>query len=155
LSSVADVPDKTLETSRAFTKTGVKVEFGVDGTRLNQKLPSGFFETVVFQFPDAGSRASADKFTANHQLICHFLKSADKVLALNGQFIITILGTTCNYGVFDLKRAADLSSFEVECAQPFYRSHFEGCNHSNTWLTDSALQAYRSCTTYVFGRPPR
>lgn len=154
LAKLNDVPDGVLDTSRALTKAGAVVVFNVDGTKLDRNFPSRFFSTIVFQFPNAGSRASSNGFTASHQLVCAFLRSAETVLAINGKIAITIVDTNYYHGVFDLKRAADLAGFIVESAHPFYRSHFAGYQHSNTGVTASALQAYRSCTTYVFARSP-
>lgn len=151
---LSEVSDKTLETSRELAKLGAVVAFDVDGTKLDQKFPSGFFKTVAFQFPNAGSRDSADGFTSNHRLVLNFLCAASKVLAVGGQIIITIVDNNYYHGVFDLRRAADIAGFKVESAYPFYRSHFPAYQHSNTKPTISALQSYRSCTTYVFDRSP-
>jgi hypothetical protein len=151
---LTDVSDGVLSVSQALTKAGAFVGFSVDGTKLYRNFPSRFLSTIVFQFPNAGSRASSNGLTTSHQLICAFLRSAETVLAIGGQIVITIVDTHYYHGVFDLKRAADLAGFKVESAHPFYRSHYAGYQHSNSGPTPSALQAYRSCTTYVFVRSP-
>lgn len=151
---LSDISDKTLATSRELAKFGAIVVFDIDGTKLDQEFPSGFFQTVVFQFPNAGSRASADVFTSNHRLVLNFLCSTSKVLAVGGQIIITIVDNNYYHGVFDLKRAADIAGFKAEKAYSYYRSHYGVYQHSNTKPSNSALQFYRSCTTYVFVRSP-
>jgi hypothetical protein len=149
---LADVSYETLETSRELTKAGANVGFDIDGTKLDQKFPSRYFQRIVFQFPNAGSRASAEGSTANHRLISDFFCAAGRVIAVGGQVIITIVDNNYYHGVFDLKRAADGAGFKLDNAHPFYRSHYEAYQHSNTKPTVSALQSYRVCTSYVFTR---
>ncbi|MCA3695149.1 class I SAM-dependent methyltransferase [Aquidulcibacter sp.] len=149
---LSDAPDETLQTCRELAKLGATIAFGIDGTTLEQKFPIGFFKTIVFQFPNAGSRASAGGTTANHRLVSNFLCSAGRVLEVGGQIIITIVDNNYYHGIFDLKRAAESAGFKVESAFPFFRSHFAAYRHTNTKPTASALQSYRSCTTYRFVR---
>lgn len=129
-----------------LANAGVVVLHNVEATRLGSQFHHKF-QTLVFQFPNTGSRRAVYSQTENHHLIRRFLRSAREVLAFNGVVLITTVDSPHHHGVFDIQGAADKTGFVIESLHPFYRSHWSGYRHQNTLDAGSALRAtYKACT---------
>ena len=132
---------------------GARVLHGVDATRLESRFRRGL-RTIVFQFPNSGSRRSVYGGTANHHLMRRFLRSCDRVLASGGVVAITTVDSQYYHGLFDVPGAADAAAFSVLSVHLFHRSHWNGYSHVNTLDVGSALRAsYRACTWVLTPRP--
>lgn len=137
----------------ALRTLGARVLHGVDATGLDRRFRQGF-RTIVFQFPNAGSRCSVYGGTANHHLVRRFLRSCRKVLAREGIVAITTVDRPYYHGLFDLPGAAETTGFSILSVHPFFRTHWPGYGHVNTLDVGSALRAsYRACTWVLAPRP--
>lgn len=140
LSALAKRNAATLE------KLGVCVLHEIDATRLQRNFRSGF-KTIVFQFPNSGSRRPIYGRTANHHLVRRFLRSSSRCLKKKGQVVITTVDSTHYHGAFDIPEAANVAGFSIKSVHPFFRTHWHGYEHCNTLDIGSALRAsYRACT---------
>ena len=132
---------------------GARVLHGVDATRLESCFKRGL-RTIMFQFPNSGSRRSVYGGTANYHLMRRFLRSCDRVLASGGVVAITTVDSPYYHGLFDVPGASDAAGFSVLSVHPFRRSRWNGYSHVNTLDVGNALRAsYRACTWVLAPRP--
>ena len=145
--------EETKRNAAMLRGLGARGMQGIDATRLEQRFRRGL-RTVVFQFPNVGSRRSVYGGTANHHLMRRFLRSCARVLASDGIVAITTVDSPYYHGLFDVPGAADATAFSVVRVHPFHRSRWNGYSHVNTLDVGSALRAsYRACTWVLMPRP--
>ena len=144
--AVDAITEATKRNRAALHRLGANVLHGVNATSLGERLQLGW-HTIVFQFPNAGSRRSVHGGTANHHLIRRFLRSCRKVLSSDGSVAVSTVDSAYYHGVFDVPRAAEATGFAINAVHPFYRTQWDGYGHTNTLDVGSALRAsYRVCT---------
>jgi len=122
----------------------------VDATHLEQSLIPHKFDTIIFQFPNVGSREAIYGRNPNFIMIRKFLRSAAPYLAPAGKILISVVDNPHYHGAFQFDEAAAFSGYEQPEAYPFDPSLFSGYSHTNTNDDDSALDDHSRFTTWVF-----
>lgn len=126
------------------------VMHGVDATHLDKSLRPHEFDTIIFQFPNVGSREAKYGQNPNHIMIRKFLRSAEKFLKSDGKILITAVDNPHYQGVFRFEDAAEFAGYKIIETWPFDPSLFSGYAHTNTNDEDSALGGHRRFVTHVF-----
>ncbi len=145
-----DISDETRINAQKLSKVGVSILNNVDATRLGRAFPHQQFDTIIFQFPNAGSREPNRGHNPNFVLVRRFLKSADERLQRNGEIIVTVVNNSYYDGRFRIEEAADYAGIRNFYAIPFSLDDFPSYAHVNTNDEDSALKEHRSFETWVF-----
>nr|CAD7458614.1 unnamed protein product [Timema tahoe] len=116
-------------------KRGVRVLFGVDGTKLTDhpQLKNETFSKILFNFPHVGGKM---KIHLNRKLLCSFFKSAARLLSPGGRVIVSLCrgqgGTPADvprrawsdsWQVVEMAAHGDLVLSQVE---PFHQHVFPG-----------------------------
>ena len=143
----------------AFLRTRSKVLFGIDGTKLHDHahLKDKKFDIIVFTSPHTGlpnnaqgtSGFSTETIESNKTLIRNFLISAQRILAQDGEIIIT-LKTSAPY---DKWTFPDFAQFDIEpkSHHSFNAELFPGYTHratrSHVTFVNNGL-----AKSYVFSR---
>lgn len=55
--------------AKLLQQAGIKVLYGLDGTKLHKNFYSTTFDTIIFQFPHSGSREGINGVNANYVLV--------------------------------------------------------------------------------------
>lgn len=105
---------------------------GVDATHLEKSLRPQEFDTIVFQFPNVGSREAKYGHNPNHVLIRHFLRSAVHYLAPSGKILVSAVDSPHYQGTFQFDEAAAFAGYAAPEAYPFDPARFSGYSHTNT-----------------------
>ena len=135
----------------ALQKSGASVFHDIDCTKLDQIFPDVGFDTIVFQFPNVGSRQPKYGRNPNHHLLTRFLRSSHGCLNPDGEVAITIVNRPHYEGAFDVDNAAQKSEFDYPEEFKFEPKRFSGYSHVNTNdENESALSRFRSFRTWVF-----
>lgn len=145
-----DISDETRINAQKLSGVGVNILDNVDATRLDRAFPHRLFDTIIFQFPNAGSREPNRGHNPNFVLVRRFLKSAAEHLRRNGEIIITVVNSSYYDGRFRIEEAADYAGIGNFYAIPFSPGDFPFYSHVNTNDEDSALKEHRSFETWVF-----
>ena len=106
---VSDFAKKNINNLKTI---GVKVLYKIDATKLEQHFDRGTFETIIFQFPNVGSREPINGKNPNFVLLNDFLKSAKLVLSQNGKAIISVVDSHYYEGIFQIEETRQLLLFE-------------------------------------------
>jgi len=107
-------------------------------------------DTIIFQFPNAGSREAEERHNPNFILVRDFLKSAAKCLRPHGKVLISAVDNPYYRGAFQFDDAAETTNFELPRVYPFDPSKFPGYSHINTNDEESAIEKYDQFSTWVF-----
>ena len=110
----------------ALRRLGASVVSGVDATNLEQRLFYRQFDTIVFQFPNVGSREPEEGRNPNFILVRDFLRSAAKHLRSDGQVLITAVDSAYYHGAFQLDEAAAAAGFSKPDTYSFDPSKLHG-----------------------------
>ena len=97
-----DISDETTKNAQRILQKGGEVLYGVDATRIDKSLKPQCFDTIIFQFPNVGSRESKHGHTSNHVMIRRFLRSAAMYLEECGKVLITVVDNPHYAGVLNL-----------------------------------------------------
>lgn len=141
---------ETRQNAESLRHHGVFVMHDVDATHLEQNLKPHKFDTIIFQFPNVGSREAIYGRNPNFIMIRKFLRSAVPYLAPAGRILISVVDNSHYQGVFQFDEAAAFAGYEQPEAYPFDPSLFSGYSHTNTNDDDSALNDHSRFTTWVF-----
>ena len=134
----------------ALRRLGASVIPGVDAMNLEQRLFYRRFDTIVFQFPNVGSRELEEGRNPNFILVRDFLKSAAKHLQPGGQVLITAVDSPYYHGAFQFDEAAAAGGFSKPDTYLFDLLKLPGYIHTNTNNTDSAIDGHDMFRTWVF-----
>lgn len=129
---------------------GVSVLNGVDATGLNKTFHQQQFDTIIFQFPNAGSREPNRGHNPNFVLVRRFLKCSVEYLRPNGEIIISVVDSPYYEGRFRIDEAAEYAGIRRFFSIPFFPRDFPSYSHVNTNDDDSALAEHRSFETWIF-----
>ena len=131
-------------------RLGASVIPGVDATNLEQRLFYRRFDTIVFQFPNVGSREPDEGRNPNFILVRDFLRSVAKHLQQDGQVLITAVDSPYYHGAFQFDEAAAAGGFSKPDTYLFDLLKLPGYIHTNTNNTDSAIDGHDMFRTWVF-----
>lgn len=108
------------------------------------------FDTIIFQFPHAGSREPIRGHNPNFVLVRDFLKSASAQLVYGGKVLITAVDSPYYRGAFQFEEAAKLAGFKEAETYPFDPSDFPGYVHTMAHEDGDALSHHDDFSTWVF-----
>lgn len=145
-----ELSNTTQANAKELRAAGVTVLHGIDATDLADTFGSQRFDTIVFQFPNAGSRDSVEGHTANFVLVRDFLTSAAKQLAYGGQVLISAIDSPYYEGSFQFEEAAEEAGFLPPKAYAFDPEQFSDYEHTMTHQDGSALDDDDQFSTWVF-----
>ncbi len=146
----SDLSEEAQENSEILKQSGASVINGIDATKLDRYFPHQKFDTIIFQFPNAGSREPEYGRNPNHILIRDFLKNAVSCLAPEGKILITAVDSPHYQGAFQFEEAAEKAGYDILGSYPFDPKSFPGYSHTNTNNDDSALEKHDEFKTWVF-----
>ncbi len=148
--SEKNLPDGATKNVQIIKCNGAQIMHNVDATHLEKHFRSKKFDTIIFQFPNVGSRDSKYGHNPNHVMIRKFLRSAANYLSPSGRVMISAVDSPHYEGAFQFDEAAKFADFETPETYPFDPSIFCGYSHINTNDDDSALDDHKRFATWVF-----
>lgn len=131
-------------------RNGAVVMHNIDATHLEKKFGSQKFDTIIFQFPNVGSREPIHGRNPNYILLRKFLRSAAAILGSAGKVIISTVDRPHYDGAFQFEDAAEFAGFKHPEIYSFDPSDFPGYSHVNTNDTESAIEEHKGFVTRVF-----
>ncbi len=126
------------------------VRHHIEATKLEHYFKPQSFDTIIFQFPNVGSRDAKYAHNPNHVLIRNFLRSAKPFLKKHAQIFITAVDSPHYHGAFQFDEAAKFARCKVPQSYSFDPSLFSGYSHTNTNDEDSALDKHHKFATWIF-----
>lgn len=145
-----DISAETKDNAMILHCHGVTVIYDVDATRLSNHFGKHKYNTIIFQFPNVGSRDPKYGQNPNHIMIRKFLENAKNHLCPGGKILITTVNTPYYDGVFRFEDAAKFAGCSITESYPFDPSVFRGYSHINTCDDGSALKDHKRFETRVF-----
>jgi tRNA G46 methylase TrmB len=149
-----NLSDDAIKNSNDLKRKGVQIFHGVDVTHFEKNFGRHQFDTIIFQFPNVGSRDPKHGHNPSHILVRNFLRSAAPYLSKEGRIIITTVDSPHYEGVFQFDDAAKFSNYHTPESYPFDPEQFSDYSHTNTNDDESAIEDHRRFVTHVF-RPKR
>mgnify|MGYP002713193696 CR=1 FL=1 len=146
-----NLSDEAQQNASLLQRYGALVMHGVDATHLERSFRPYEFDTIIFQFPNVGSRKAKYGQNPDHIMIRKFLHSAERIFKPDGKVLITAVDSPHYQGVFRFDDAAKFAGYEITETWPFDPSLFSGYAHTNTNDEDSALDGHSRFVTHVFG----
>ena len=138
--------------AEALKRLGAEIRHGINAKQLARIFSNQKFESIVFQFPNCGSRDPVRGQNPNAALALTFLKNACAILRRNGKVLISTVDSPHYRGAFQFFEAAEKAGFNAPESFPFYPSNYKGYIHTNTNDDDSALSNHRKFCTWAFTR---
>ncbi|MGB4058375.1 MAG: Rossmann-like fold-containing protein [Alphaproteobacteria bacterium] len=145
-----DLSQDAKENAAILMCHSVSVSHGVNATHLEKSPLNSQYGTIIFQFPNVGSRTPKYGQNPNHVMIRKFLDSAGNYLSSTGRILITTVDSPHYEGVFRLKDASQFAGYKVSGFYPFDPKMFRGYSHANTLDSDSAIKNHARFITWVF-----
>ncbi|MCE3005287.1 MAG: DUF2431 domain-containing protein [Rickettsiales bacterium] len=145
-----ELSSDTIVNAEALRRKGVTVLHSVDGSSLASVFGSWRFDTIVFQFPHAGSRDAVEGHNPNFILVRDFLISAATQLHRGGKVLISAVDSPHYRGAFQFDEAADIAGFAPPESYPFDPSAFPEYEHTMTHQSGSAIGHHDEFSTWVF-----
>lgn len=145
-----DLSDEARQNAAPLQRCGALVMYGVDATYLEKSFRPHEFDTIIFQFPNVGSRDAKHGHNPNHVMIRKFLRSAVPYLAPAGKILISAVDSPHYQGAFQFDDAAAFAGYTTPESYPFDPSLFPGYSHTNTNDEESALDEHNRFATWVF-----
>jgi hypothetical protein len=146
----SDLSEEAQQNTELLNRSGASVMNNIDATKLDQYFPHQKFDTIIFQFSNAGSREPEYGRNPNYILIRDFLKSAAFCLEPKGKILITAVDSPHYQGAFKFEEAAEKAGYRIIGAYPFDPESFPGYGHTNTNDDDSALEKHDDFKTWIF-----
>ena len=145
-----ELSSDAITNAEALRRKGVTVLHGVDASNLASVFGSWRFDSIVFQFPHAGSREEVEGHNPNFILVRDFLISAAAQLNRGGKVLISAVDSPHYRGAFQFDEAADVSGFAPPESYPFDPSAFPEYEHTMTHQSGSAIEHHDEFSTWVF-----
>jgi 25S rRNA (uracil2634-N3)-methyltransferase len=145
-----DLSNEARQNAAFLRNHGALVMYSVDATNLEQSLRPYKFDTIIFQFPNVGSREAIYGRNPNFIMIRKFLRSAAPYLAPSGRVLISTVDNPHYQGAFQFDEAAAFAGYAAPEVYPFDPSLFPGYSHTNTNDDESALDDHNHFATWVF-----
>lgn len=145
-----NISDITRRNAARLLEKGATVLHGVDATNLEKFFRYRHFDTIVFQFPNVGSRIPFEGRNPNFILIRDFLRSARKCLNPHGKVMITAVDSPHYQGAFHFEEAAGIAGFNKPDVYSFDPAKLPAYIHTNTNDENSALDGHNKFSTWVF-----
>ena len=146
-----NISEETRQNASYLQRCGTSVMHGIDATHLERHFKPHEFDTIIFQFPNVGSREAKYGQNPNHIMIRKFLRSAERILKPDGKILITAVDSPHYQGAFRFEEAAEFAGYKIIETWLFDPSLFSGYAHTNTNDEDSALDGHSRFVTHVFG----
>lgn len=144
-----DISDDAKTNAQKLSRVWVTVLDNVDATHLDRTFHHQQFDTIIFQFPNAGSREPNRGHNPNYVLVRRFLRSAAEHLQQDGEIIATVVNSSYYDGRFRMDEAAEYAGIKNFYAIPFSPGDFPSYSHVNTNDEDSALKEHQSFETWI------
>lgn len=145
-----DLSDEARQNASLLQRYGALIMHDVDATHLEKSFRPHEFDTIIFQFPNVGSRDAKHGHNPNHVMIRKFLRSAAPYLAPSGKTLISAVDSPHYQGAFQFDDAAAFAGYRMPESYPFDPSLFPGYSHTNTNDDESALDEHSRFATWVF-----
>ncbi len=145
-----ELSNETKDNAVLLNCHGATVYHDVDATRLSTSFGQSEYKTIIFQFPNVGSRDPKYGQNPNHIMIRKFLESACAHLSSDGQIFITTVDSPYYDGVFRFKDAAQFAGCSIVGRYSFDPSVFRGYSHTNICDDESAIDDYKHFVTRAF-----
>lgn len=152
MDKLSQLSDEAKDNTKYLESLGVVVRHGIDATKLAAVFGGRRFDSIVFQFPHAGSREPVEGRNPNFVLLRDFLKSALTHLTTHGKVFVSAVDNQHYQGAFQFDEAADAAGFLPPKAHPFDPLDFPEYEHTMTHQTGNALEAHEAFSTWVFIR---
>lgn len=146
----SDLSEEAEQNTETLKQSGASVINGIDATKLDRYFLHQKFDTIVFQFPNVGSREPEYGRNPNYILIRDFLKNAVSCLTPNGKILITTVDSPHYQGAFQFEEAAEKTGYSILGSYPFDPESFPGYSHTNTNDDESALEKHDEFKTWIF-----
>ena len=145
-----ELSDEAVENIYKLKALDVLVLYKVNATKLSATFGTMAFDSIVFQFPNAGSREPIEGRNPNYILVRNFLKSAKHHLKRGGTVLISAVNNPHYHGAFQFDEAAEKTGFEPPIMYPFDPATFPGYTHTMTHDEGSAIEDHKKFGTWVF-----
>lgn len=146
----SDLSEEAQQNAELLKCSGASVMNNIDATKLDRYFPHHKFDTIVFLFPNTGSREPQYGRNPNYILIRDFLKSAVSCLASNGKILITTVDSPHYQGAFQFEEAAEKTGYRIIGSYLFDPETFPSYSHTNTNDDKSALEKHDEFKTWIF-----
>lgn len=134
-----------------LNRAGVDILHNIDATKLDRTFTQAYkFDTIIFQFPNVGSREAKYGRNPNYVMIRKFLQSAKMFLSETGKILITTVDSPYYEGVFQFAEAAEYAGYQQPKTFPFDPEMFPDYSHINTNDQESAIKDHGVFLTWVF-----
>jgi hypothetical protein len=148
--TVSELSESAEYNAKLLENIGVKIIYGLDGTKLHEFFDTDSFETIIFQFPHSGTREPINGINPNYLLVYDFIKSALQILEKNGVILITIVDNDFYNNMFQLDEISEKLGIMKPIKHKFNPSSYPKYQHSMTNSDESALGKYDEFATYEF-----
>jgi len=136
--------------AKHLRQLGIEVYHELDATKLHEVFSNLIFNTIIFQFPNSGSRESENGTNSNYNLVSNFIKSATKILRQNGSILITTVDSDYYNNIFKFDEIAELQSLQKPIKYSFNPQDYEDYQHTMTNEDKSAIEEYDNFITWEF-----
>ncbi len=126
---------------------GIETRFSVDATKLHNIWGEGIFDTIIFHFPNVGSREPVEGHNPNYILVRDFIGSALKILKSNGVIIITAVDSDYYNNMVKFEGIAKLYSISKPIKYTFDPADYPEYQHTKTNEEESAIEDYKYFAT--------
>lgn len=147
---VSELSQDAKDNAKKLRLLGVEVLYGINASKIADIFSGRKFETIIFQFPHAGSREPINGHNPNFILVRNFLMNAGQLLNNGGAILISAVDSPHYNGAFQFEDAAQEAGFAKPTIYPFEPSDFIGYEHTMTHQSGSALEKHDKFGTWVF-----
>jgi len=152
IDAISQISTDTILNIKCLEVNGIKPLFKIDAVKLEKHFSPKSFDTIIFQFPNVGSRIPKYGQHPNHIMIRKFLKSSRYCLKDNGHIYVSTVDTPQYAGQFNLENAAKFADVRIKNKTYFNPNSFRFYEHENTKNDESALEKYDKFITWIFSK---
>ena len=145
-----DLTSQTKSNADELYRKGAKVFYEIDATNLIEYFSNDKFHTIIFQFPNTGSREAINGCNSNFVLVRDFLKSAKNCILEGGKIVITYVDNEYYNGIFKFEKLAESLGLKYVQKYLFNPKDFPSYQHTMTHQEGSALENHNQFATIVF-----